>query len=161
MSELYINGGKRLVGEVTINGAKNAAVAILPAALLVDGISIIENLPYIDDVQKLTRAMGDLGAVTELEDKHTLKVDASTLFNYKAINDYVGHIRASYYLIGERNAQTRGRFRRRYGHRKHVRCAHGQCYGAQPYVRQRTWSRRPAYQRIDAGAVLHFRRKNG
>ena len=108
MSELYINGGKRLVGEVTINGAKNAAVAILPAALLVDGISIIENLPYIDDVQKLTRAMGDLGAVTELEDKHTLKVDASTLFNYKAINDYVGHIRASYYLIGA----LLGRFRK-------------------------------------------------
>lgn len=100
LSELYINGGKRLVGEVTINGAKNAAVAILPAALLVDGISEIENLPYIDDVQKLTRAMEDLGAVTTLEDKHTLKVDGSTLFNHRAVNDYVGHIRASYYLIG-------------------------------------------------------------
>ena len=108
MSELYINGGKRLVGEVTINGAKNAAVAILPAALLVDGISEIENLPYIDDVQKLTRAMEDLGAVATLEDKHTLKVDGSTLFNYKAINEYVGHIRASYYLIGA----LLGRFRK-------------------------------------------------
>lgn len=100
MSELYINGGKRLVGEVTINGAKNAAVAILPAALLVDGISVIENLPYIDDVQKLKRAMEDLGAMAVLEDKHTLKVDGSTLFTHKAINEYVGHIRASYYLIG-------------------------------------------------------------
>lgn len=100
LSELYINGGKRLVGEVTINGAKNAAVAILPAALLVDGISVIENLPYIDDVQKLKRAMEDLGAMAVLEDKHTLKVDGSTLFTHKAINEYVGHIRASYYLIG-------------------------------------------------------------
>ena len=60
MSELYIRGGRRLVGDVTINGAKNAAVAILPAALLVDGISEIDNLPYIDDVMKLKRDMEDL-----------------------------------------------------------------------------------------------------
>lgn len=100
MSELYIRGGRRLVGDVTINGAKNAAVAILPAALLVDGISEIENLPYIDDVLKLNKAMQDLGAVTELKDQHTLIVDGSTLYNHKAVNEYVGHVRASYYLIG-------------------------------------------------------------
>ena len=100
LSELYIRGGKRLVGDVTINGAKNAAVAILPAALLVDGISEIENLPYIDDVMKLKRAMEDLGAVVSVEDEHTLKIDGSTLFEHKAINEYVGNIRASYYLIG-------------------------------------------------------------
>lgn len=100
MSELYIRGGRRLVGDVTINGAKNAAVAILPAALLVDGISEIENLPDIDDVAKLKRAMEDLGAVVQMKDKHTLKVDGSTIYDYKAVNDYVGNIRASYYLIG-------------------------------------------------------------
>ena len=100
LSDLYIRGGRRLVGDVTINGAKNAAVAILPAALLVDGISEIENLPYIDDVMKLKRAMEDLGAVVTVEDKHTLKIDGSTLYDYKAVNDYVGNIRASYYLIG-------------------------------------------------------------
>ena len=88
------------MGDVTINGAKNAAVAILPAALLVDGISEIENLPYIDDVMKLKRAMEDLGAVVNVEDKHTLKIDGSTIYDYKAINEYVGNIRASYYLIG-------------------------------------------------------------
>lgn len=88
------------MGDVTINGAKNAAVAILPAALLVDGISEIENLPYIDDVMKLKRAMEDLGAVVTVQDKHTLKVDGSTIFDYRATNDYVGNIRASYYLIG-------------------------------------------------------------
>lgn len=100
MSELYIRGGRRLVGDVMINGAKNAAVAILPAALLVDGISEIENLPDIDDVTKLKRAMEDLGAVVEMKDKHTLKVDGSTIYDYKAVNEYVGNIRASYYLIG-------------------------------------------------------------
>lgn len=88
------------MGDVTINGAKNAAVAILPAALLVDGISEVENLPYIDDVMKLKRAMEDLGAVVEVKDKHTLNIDGSTIYNYKAVNDYVGNIRASYYLIG-------------------------------------------------------------
>ena len=100
MSELYIRGGRRLVGDVTINGAKNAAVAILPAALLVDGISEIENLPYIDDVMKLKRAMEDLGAIVEVKDRHTLKIDGSSIYNYKAVNEYVGNIRASYYLIG-------------------------------------------------------------
>ena len=100
LSELYIRGGRRLVGNVTINGAKNAAVAILPAALLVDGISEIENLPYIDDVMKLKRAMEDLGAIVDVKDKHTLKIDGSSIYNYKAVNEYVGNIRASYYLIG-------------------------------------------------------------
>ena len=100
MSELYIRGGKRLVGDVTINGAKNAAVAILPAALLVDGISEIDNLPYIDDVMKLKRTMEDLGAVVSVEDQHTLKIDGATIYDYRAINEYVGNTRASYYLIG-------------------------------------------------------------
>ncbi len=100
MSELYIRGGKRLSGDVIINGAKNAAVAILPAALLVDGICEIENLPYIDDVIQLKKAMEDLGAVAQLKDQHTLEVDGSTLYNYKATNESVGNIRASYYLIG-------------------------------------------------------------
>lgn len=100
LSELYIRGGRRLVGDVTINGAKNAAVAILPAALLVDGISQIDNFPYIDDVMKLKRAMEDLGAIVSLKDKHTLKIDGSTIYDYKATNEYVGNMRASYYLIG-------------------------------------------------------------
>ena len=100
LSELYIRGGKRLSGDVIINGAKNAAVAILPAALLVDGICEIENLPYIDDVIQLKKAMEDLGAVAQLKDQHTLEVDGSTLYNYKATNESVGNIRASYYLIG-------------------------------------------------------------
>ncbi|PHV70198.1 UDP-N-acetylglucosamine 1-carboxyvinyltransferase [Sporanaerobium hydrogeniformans] len=100
MSELCIRGGNRLVGEVTINGAKNAAVAILPAALLVDGECEIENLPYIDDVVKIKDAMEDLGAITSFMDNHTLKVDASTLYSHEATKEYIGNIRASYYLLG-------------------------------------------------------------
>jgi len=100
LSELCIRGGKRLIGDVTINGAKNAAVAILPAALLVDGVCEIENLPYIDDVIKVKEAMDDLGAVTEFIDNHTLRVDASTVYNFQATQEYIGNIRASYYLIG-------------------------------------------------------------
>lgn len=100
LSELRVRGGKRLVGDVVVNGAKNAAVAILPAALLVDGISEIENLPYIDDVVKVKNAMEALGAVTEMIDKHTIRVDGSTVFDYKATQDFIGNMRASYYLIG-------------------------------------------------------------
>lgn len=100
LSELLVRGGRRLVGDVVVNGAKNAAVAILPAALLVDGISEIENLPHIDDVVKVKEAMEGLGAVTEMLDKHTLRVDGSTVFDHKATQEYIGNMRASYYLIG-------------------------------------------------------------
>ena len=100
MSKLYIQGGKRLTGDVVINGAKNAAVAILPAALLVEGVSEIENLPYIDDVVKVTEAMGTLGAVVNFTNKHTVRIDATTLFNFCATEENIGKIRASYYLLG-------------------------------------------------------------
>ncbi|MHC1749612.1 MAG: UDP-N-acetylglucosamine 1-carboxyvinyltransferase [Cellulosilyticaceae bacterium] len=100
MSKLCIRGGRRLKGDVVVNGAKNAAVAILPAALLVDGISEIENLPYIDDVVKLIDAMKSLGAVAEFKDKHTISIDTSTIFGTCATDDNVGNIRASYYLLG-------------------------------------------------------------
>lgn len=100
MSKLCIRGGKRLTGDVVISGAKNAAVAILPAALLVDGTCEIENLPYIKDVLLLTDAMKSLGAVTSFEDKHTVKVDATTVYSYCATDECIGKMRASYYLIG-------------------------------------------------------------
>lgn len=100
MSELCIRGGQRLVGDVTINGAKNAAVAILPAALLVDGICEIDNLPHIDDITRLKQAMEDLGAIVEITGPHSIKVDGSCLYNYKAAGEYIMSIRASYYLIG-------------------------------------------------------------
>ncbi len=100
MSKLCIQGGKRLNGDVIINGAKNAAVAILPATVLVDGISVIENLPNIDDVAILNDAMRSLGAVTNFLDKHTLEIDASTVYQHSALDECISKMRASYYLLG-------------------------------------------------------------
>ncbi|ONI46907.1 UDP-N-acetylglucosamine 1-carboxyvinyltransferase [Candidatus Epulonipiscioides saccharophilum] len=100
MKKLCIQGGTRLEGDVIISGAKNAAVAILPATLLVDGVVRIENLPDIDDVTILNEAIQSLGAVTKFVDRHTLEIDASTVYEYQAIDPYIGKLRASYYLFG-------------------------------------------------------------
>ncbi len=100
LSKLCIQGGKRLTGDVTINGAKNAAVAILPATMLVDGISVIDNLPNIKDVEILNEAMRSLGAVTRSIDEHTLEIDASTVYQCSALDECVSRMRASYYLLG-------------------------------------------------------------
>lgn len=100
LSQLIIKGGKRLQGDVVVNGAKNAAVAVIPAALLVDGICEIENIPHIDDVVKVSEAISTLGAVTEFIDKNTLRVDSSTILTCCATEECIGKIRASYYLLG-------------------------------------------------------------
>lgn len=100
LSKLCIRGGKRLTGDVNISGAKNAALPILTASLLADGVSEIENLPNIDDVAILNSAMQSLGAITEYVDSHTLRIDATTLYNHCATESWIGKMRASYYLIG-------------------------------------------------------------
>ncbi len=100
MDKFVIIGGKPLKGEVTIAGAKNAAVAVIPAALLVDGISIIENVPDITDVKVLLNIMTELGAKIEKLDNHTLKIDCTNLTSYCAPEHLVAEMRASYYLIG-------------------------------------------------------------
>ncbi len=70
-----ITGGKPLNGAVTISGAKNAAVAILPAALLVDGVCHIENVPDISDVRLLLQILGDMGAKIQRLSPNTLQID--------------------------------------------------------------------------------------
>ncbi len=100
LSQLIIRGGNKLKGDVVVNGAKNAAVAIIPAALLVDGICEIENIPHIDDVIRVSEAISTLGVVTEFIEKNTLMVDASTILTYEATEESAGKIRASYYLLG-------------------------------------------------------------
>ena len=100
MEQLIINGGKPLVGTVNISGAKNAALAILPAVILSDGISTIENLPHIDDTRYLVEILENLGANCEFVDKHTLKIDATSISKYRATYGSVKKIRASYYLLG-------------------------------------------------------------
>lgn len=100
VEKLVINGGKPLKGEVTISGAKNAAVAILPATLLADGISVIENLPNIDDVTSLKNTLNFMGAKAEMKDKSTMIIDPRGIRTYIADTDMISRMRASYYLLG-------------------------------------------------------------
>lgn len=100
MDKLIITGGKRLQGEVSISGAKNAAVAVIPAALMANDICIIENLPHIEDVESLIETMTNMGAKCEYIDKHTLKIDSRNINNLTASYEAVKKMRASYYLIG-------------------------------------------------------------
>lgn len=101
MDKFVIMGGKKLEGEVVISGAKNAAVAIIPAALLVEGICTIENIPAIKDVDVICNIMEELGAKIEFRDnRHTLVIDCRNLSSYTPSIESVQKMRASYYLIG-------------------------------------------------------------
>ena len=100
MDKLIINGGTRLQGEVTISGAKNAAVAILPATLLINGICTIENLPNISDVQIQCQILEKLGATVTWIDQNTARIDTTNITSYKAPLGMTSKFRASYYLIG-------------------------------------------------------------
>ena len=100
MKRYVINGGKPLHGEVEISGAKNAAVAIIPAALLVDGVCRIENLPQISDVTTLLNILKEMGAVIRLVNKRTIDIDCTRVGTTVATFDIMHRLRASYYLIG-------------------------------------------------------------
>lgn len=95
-----VNGGKPLNGTVTISGAKNAAVAIIPAAILADEPCIIENVPLIDDVYVLKAILEKIGAVVEFLDERTMKIDPRPITTYSTTFDLVRKMRASYYLAG-------------------------------------------------------------
>lgn len=100
MQKLIITGGTPLKGEVTISGAKNSTVAIIPATLLVDGPCRIENIPNIQDVKLFFQIMSKLGAVIEYVDANTVIIDNSAVNCYDACFDEANKIRASYYLLG-------------------------------------------------------------
>ncbi len=100
MTKYLIRGGKPLMGEIDISGAKNAAVAILPAALLVDGVCRIENIPQISDVTLILNILQDLGANVRTVDRTTVEIDASRICNRRLSENPARKIRASYYLIG-------------------------------------------------------------
>ncbi len=100
MEKLVIKGGTPLKGEVTISGAKNAAVAILPAALLINGKCTIENLPNISDVKILCEILSKLGAKITWIDKNTITLDTTNVCQHQAPIDMTSKFRASYYLIG-------------------------------------------------------------
>ncbi|MEG0371325.1 MAG: UDP-N-acetylglucosamine 1-carboxyvinyltransferase [Clostridium sp.] len=100
MEKLLIEGGRRLSGKVKISGAKNAAVAILPAAILADsGICTIDNLPNIEDINCLEHIIRNLGATVERLDG-AMKIDSTGIKSHLALRDEVKKMRASYYLIG-------------------------------------------------------------
>lgn len=101
MEKLIINGGNSLRGEVEINGAKNAAVALLPAAILAsEGKCVIDNVPDIEDVHCLERILKSLGAKVNKLNSNTLEIDAETLDTVNACTEDVRRMRASYYFIG-------------------------------------------------------------
>ena len=100
MTKYIVQGGKPLFGEVEISGATNAAVAIIPAALLVDGVCRIENIPQISDVTLCLKILEDLGAGIRSINRHTVEIDCSRIHSTRTNYDMSRKIRASYYLIG-------------------------------------------------------------
>lgn len=100
MEKYVINGGTALHGEVEISGAKNAAVAIIPAALIVDGVCRIENIPQISDTDMLLTILKELGAKIKYINKSTIEIDCTKVELRDAPFDLMRKIRASYYLIG-------------------------------------------------------------
>ncbi len=100
MDKLLIRGQRRLKGEVTISGAKNAALGILPAALLLSDVCTVENIPNILDIAILRRIMESLGARFIDIDENTLRVDATNVSSYTATGEDMHRFRGSYYLMG-------------------------------------------------------------
>ncbi len=100
MEKLKITGGNPLFGEIAVCGAKNAAVAIIPAALLVNGVCRIENIPDIKDVRRIVEMLVQLGAKVTYIDDTTILVDSTKLKTHIAPRELAGKMRASYYLLG-------------------------------------------------------------
>ena len=100
MNQYVIHGGHPLFGEITVSGAKNAAVAIIPAALLVDGVCRIENVPQISDVTLFFSILEELGAKVRVLNRHAVELDCRTIHSTKPSYELARRIRASYYLVG-------------------------------------------------------------
>ena len=106
MEKLVITGNTPLRGEVTISGAKNAAVAILPATLLIDGICTIENLPNISDVKKSCEILEGLGAKITWNTPNEITIDTRNIEKTEASEELTSKFRASYYIIGSMLGRT-------------------------------------------------------
>ena len=100
MEQYVIKGGNPLKGEVEIGGAKNAALAILAAAIMTDEVVTIENLPNVRDINVLLNAMEGIGAKIERLDTHKVRIDGSKVHDLTVAYEYIKKIRASYYLLG-------------------------------------------------------------
>ncbi len=100
MEQYIMKGGNPLVGEVTIGGAKNAALGILAASIMTDEDVLIENLPDVRDINVLLEAIEEIGARVERIDRHTVKINAKDIHEVSVDDEYIRRIRASYYFIG-------------------------------------------------------------
>ncbi len=100
MEQYIMKGGNPLVGEVTVSGAKNAALGILTAAIMTDEDVLIENLPDVRDINVMLEAIEEIGARVERVDRHTVRINASTIQEISVDDEYIRRIRASYYFIG-------------------------------------------------------------
>lgn len=100
MEKFVIQGGKPLMGEVSVSGAKNAAVAILPATILAGGLCVIENLPNISDVAISVRILYEMGAEVRMINRSTLEIDTSRVKMASVPSEMSRQMRASYYYLG-------------------------------------------------------------
>lgn len=123
MEKFIITGGNRLNGEINISGAKNAAVAIIPAVVLSDNVCTIENIPDIKDVRLMAEILREMGASVEKLDSSTLRIDPTTIKNPVAPAELATGMRASYYLLGA----LLGKF-----NRAEVAMPGGCCFGVRP-----------------------------
>jgi len=100
MNQYVIKGGTPLTGEVSIGGAKNAALGIIAAAVMADDTVTIENLPDVRDINVLLDAIEELGVKITRPNRHTVKINATNINSFRADSDTIRKIRGSYYLIG-------------------------------------------------------------
>lgn len=100
MEKFVINGGKKLYGEIDISGAKNAAVAIIPATILAEDICRIENIPDIRDVQVMVKILIDMGATVRYINSNTLEIDTRYIRSFVIPYEMTKYSRSSYYLLG-------------------------------------------------------------
>ena len=100
MDKYVIKGGNPLVGEVEIGGAKNAALAVLTAAIMTDEPVFVENIPDVSDINVLLEAISVIGATVERLDRHSVRINGSTIGSVSVDYEFIKKIRASYYLLG-------------------------------------------------------------
>ncbi|MCL2056634.1 MAG: UDP-N-acetylglucosamine 1-carboxyvinyltransferase [Oscillospiraceae bacterium] len=100
MEKFIVKGSSRLAGEVTVGGAKNAAVAIIPATILAKGLCTIENVPNISDVSYQLKALKEMGADVRYIARNTVEIDTTNLRNPVVPYEFARHLRASYYNLG-------------------------------------------------------------
>ncbi len=100
MDQYIIKGGTPLVGEVEIGGAKNAALAILAAAIMTDDTVKVDNIPDVNDINVLLDAISGIGANVHRRDRHSVTINARSIHSFSIEYDYIKKIRASYYLLG-------------------------------------------------------------